>query len=134
MNDNACVNYEDILENFFYGHKYMRTHFNNYTPKTAWSVDPFGHSLSMPILLQKMGFEGLVINRIHFRDKIRRKLSKNLDFLWTPTEKTKLLTHVLSNHYTPYSGFVFSPPYEPQSEDSILKSFAFSAFSPKFGR
>jgi lysosomal alpha-mannosidase len=100
MHDNACPNYEDIIEDYYYGHRWLKRHFIR-MPKIGWHVDPFGHSASLPILLDKMGFMGLVINRIHHRDKRNRGDLNHLDFVWSPTPKTSLLTHILSDHYSP---------------------------------
>ena len=114
QNDNACVSYEDTIENYFYGHQFIFKNFGVF-PTVGWHIDSFGLSASMPILLQKMGFHGYVINRIDYQDKINRTKNKDLDFLWNPTDKTNLLTHIQPNHYSaPQPIYLFAmsdPPF-----------------------
>ena len=102
MNDNATASFEDIIENYYYGHRYLNRKFG-YIPKIGWSVDPFGHSSTMPILLNNMGYRGLVINRIPEMDKINRRLHQELDLFWKPTKKTSVLTHILAYHYNSFT-------------------------------
>ena len=35
MNDEACTNYEDIIENFAVGHKFVKEHFG-IKPRIGW--------------------------------------------------------------------------------------------------
>ena len=50
-----------------------------------------------------MGFEGLVINRIHYSIKQQLKASKQMEFFWTWDDAKRfeegILTHVLHTHY-----------------------------------
>lgn len=51
-------------------------------PKIGWQIDPFGHSREHASLVKQLGFDGLVIVRIDYRDKERRRSEKSLDFIW----------------------------------------------------
>jgi hypothetical protein len=130
MHDNACPNYEDIIEDYYYGHRWLKRHFTR-MPKIGWHVDPFGHSASLPILLDKMGFMGLVINRIHHRDKRNRGNLNHLDFVWSPTPKTSLLTHILSDHYSPPDSLNLAANMNPYVPRTIFTNF--SPFHQNFG-
>ena len=51
------------------GHEYLLKNFG-VQPRIAWQIDPFGHSATTPTIFALMGFEALVINRIHFAEKV----------------------------------------------------------------
>jgi lysosomal alpha-mannosidase len=55
-------------------------------PKIGWQIDPFGHSREHASLSKQFGFEGLVVGRIDYRDKKRRKAEKKLDFVWKSSD------------------------------------------------
>ena len=55
-------------------------------PKIGWQIDPFGHSREHASLLNQLGFQGLIIGRIDFRDKEKRRANGNLDFLWRASD------------------------------------------------
>jgi hypothetical protein len=55
-------------------------------PKIGWQIDPFGHSREHASLFKQFGFEGLVVGRIDYRDKKRRKAEKKLDFVWKSSD------------------------------------------------
>ena len=41
----------------------------------SWSIDPFGHSSAMAWASKELGFEGMVINRVH--REIKSSWNKN---------------------------------------------------------
>ena len=43
MQDEACVYYEDMLNNMMIGHEFVQREFG-VTPRVGWHIDPFGHS------------------------------------------------------------------------------------------
>ena len=50
-------------------------------PRTAWQIDPFGHSREQASLFAQMGFDGLFFSRIDYRDKEQRMASKELQVI-----------------------------------------------------
>lgn len=42
MNDEGTAYYDDIINQFTVGHRWVKAEFN-ITPKVAWSIDTFGH-------------------------------------------------------------------------------------------
>jgi hypothetical protein len=90
-------------------------------PKVAWQIDPFGHEGRIPKLYAEMGFDAIVINRVHHKIKAQMKVEKSLEFIWKPkssavptntykNESDGLMTHVLHTHYSAPQGFDFENP------------------------
>jgi alpha-mannosidase len=55
MTDEANVNIYGMVDQLIEGHEWLRTHLN-VTPKSSWSVDPFGHGGTFPYVL-KVGWK-----------------------------------------------------------------------------
>jgi hypothetical protein len=51
--DEACTYYDDIIENFVIGHRFLAETFGVF-PKSGWQVDPFGHSKTHAALMAQM--------------------------------------------------------------------------------
>jgi lysosomal alpha-mannosidase len=72
-------------------------------PKVGWQIDPFGHSREHASISKQLGFEGLVLGRIDYRDKSTRIEDKNLDFNWVTNpnfEDSTILTTMFPDFYT----------------------------------
>lgn len=78
-----------------------------------------------------MGFEGHVINRIHYQLKDQWKSSKHLEFIWRGSHslgsETEMFTHVLDSHYSFPSGYNFES--DAPITDSNIASRASSLVS-----
>nr|XP_018917576.1 PREDICTED: alpha-mannosidase 2 [Bemisia tabaci]XP_018917577.1 PREDICTED: alpha-mannosidase 2 [Bemisia tabaci] len=98
MNDEANSHYYSTLQQLTHGHQWLHDNLN-YTSKTSWQIDPFGHSPTQPFLLKKMFLEGVLIQRTHYIVKKYLAKYKSLEFRWTQawdnTETTGLLTHMM---------------------------------------
>ncbi|GLV40323.1 alpha-Mannosidase class II a [Carabus blaptoides fortunei] len=98
MNDEANAHWISILHQMNEGHQWLHRNLN-YTPKSSWSIDPFGQSPTMPFLLKKMGLENLLIQRIHYAVKKHLASQTQLEFnwkqLWDGSGKTDLFTHMM---------------------------------------
>ncbi|KAL6080566.1 Alpha-mannosidase 2 [Balamuthia mandrillaris] len=110
--DEANTNFDVLINQITEGHDYILKHFGDGArPRIAWQIDPFGHSSMTPTLASLVGFDALVINRIHFGLKERFKQTKHMEFVWqgSPTlgNHSEIFTHVLHTHYSAPEGFDF---------------------------
>ena len=100
--DEALPSLHAILEQYTIGHDWL---YNNFgiRPSVGWQIDATGHSDATPSLLGMMGYEALVVNRLHFRVKQQFKSEKHMEFFWKGANVGKdaspLLTHILAEHY-----------------------------------
>lgn len=78
------------------GHQWVKNNLG-LSPKSGWSIDPFGHGSTVPYLLKMSGISGTVIQRIHYAWKQWLAERQMGDFLWRqnwdPDGHTDLLTH-----------------------------------------
>lgn len=65
MTDEANVHVYAMVDQLIEGHQWLKDNLN-YTPTTGFSIDPFGHGSTLPYLLAASGFEGTIIQRIHY--------------------------------------------------------------------
>ncbi|XP_037033784.1 alpha-mannosidase 2 [Bradysia coprophila] len=83
MTDEANVHLYAMLDQLIEGHQWIKANLN-YTPVTGWSIDPFGHGSTVPYLLSAAGFEGTIIQRIHYAWKQWFAKHQYGDFMWEP--------------------------------------------------
>lgn len=83
MTDEANAHLYAMVDQLIEGHQWVKTNLN-VTPKSGWSIDPFGHGSTVPYLLAASGFEGTIIQRIHYAWKQWFAQHRYGDFLWTP--------------------------------------------------
>ena len=100
MADEACSNYQDLIDNERVGLQFLKETFNYY-PKTAWQVDPFGHSATYAKVMSEMGFENLVLCRIDEKEKNYRKSKGMMEFFWQPYEdSSQIFTYLCNTNYS----------------------------------
>ncbi|XP_059084472.1 alpha-mannosidase 2-like [Tigriopus californicus] len=81
MTDEANVHIFAMVDQLIEGQQWLKNTFN-VTPKSSWSVDPFGHGGTFPYVLQEAGVDGMVIMRIHYAWKEWFAREQQGDFLW----------------------------------------------------
>lgn len=112
QNDEALPTYTAIIDQMTLGHQYLLERFG-VRPTIAWQIDPFGHGGVTPQLFAEMGFDALVINRVHHRIKTMMKNDQALEFVWKfgntscDDNSCQLFTHTLHTHYAAVQGFDF---------------------------
>jgi hypothetical protein len=137
--DEALASHQGVLDQLEEGRAWLASTFG-YTPRVAWLVDSFGHSDLTPQLYKRMGYSGVVLNRVHHRVKQRFRQGQHLEFLWQgqrpwAVDAVKapaggggdralsltegIFAHVLPVHYAAPDGYDFersgeSPPPTPR--------------------
>lgn len=107
QNDEAASDTMLVINQVTAGHQYLLENFG-IQPRIGWQIDPFGHSSITPSLFKEMGFDAMVINRIHHQKKREFKSGKVMEFMWRGSSLgggTDMFTHVLHTHYSAPKGF-----------------------------
>ncbi|KAJ8309004.1 hypothetical protein KUTeg_013878 [Tegillarca granosa] len=98
MPDEASTHYYSVIDQLMEGHQWLMENLH-VKPKNSWSIDPFGHSGTMPYLWKISGLENMVIQRIHQANKGVLAKNKNLEFKWRqpwdPSGKWDINCHVM---------------------------------------
>ncbi|PRP78438.1 hypothetical protein PROFUN_13701 [Planoprotostelium fungivorum] len=107
MHDEATASVDAIINQMSDGHEWLRDHFD-VTPRIAWQIDAFGHSSLTPVLFSQMGYDYLVLNRIHHYLKDAYREEKQLQFIWEASpslkERHSMFSHILYDHYSTKAG------------------------------
>jgi len=99
--DEACSYYEDLIDNFIMGHRWLQDEFK-LDPNVGWQIDSFGHSATVAALMAQAGYDAFFFGRIDYQDWEKRRADKNLEVIWrteNPHNET-LLGRVLYVHYS----------------------------------
>lgn len=82
MTDEATSHIFAMVDQLIQGHQWLKNKVG-ITPKSGWSIDPFGHGATIPYLLKAAGFTGgTVIQRIHYAWKQWMADRQAGDFIW----------------------------------------------------
>jgi len=84
--DEACPNYEDMINNMLIGHNFLKKEFG-VKPRVGWHVDAFGHGATNARLFADFGFEAMFFARMDRTDKLSLEKVKGLEFIWRPHAK-----------------------------------------------
>ncbi len=94
--------YYAMIEQMIEGHEWLRANIDpSIRPTYGWSIDPFGYTPTMAYLLKQMGFEAMLIQRVHYSVKKHLSKTNQLEFNWrqhwsTPhSQDTSLFCHVM---------------------------------------
>ena len=81
VNDEATPFYNDIIDNIRLGHQFLFDEFN-IKPSSAFFLDSFGHNSGNAHIVSQMGFDSLVLGRMHIDYLELMKDKKLLEFNW----------------------------------------------------
>ncbi|CAG2173889.1 unnamed protein product, partial [Oppiella nova] len=90
MTDEGAAHYYDMIDQLIEGHQFLRTSVGlTESPINGWSIDPFGHGMTFPYILQKSGISNTLIQRTHFGWKQELASKQMLNFIWKQSFDTK---------------------------------------------
>ncbi|XP_077301599.1 alpha-Mannosidase class II b [Arctopsyche grandis] len=96
MPDEATTHIYALIDQFIEGHQWMKNNIGE-SPRSGWSIDPFGHGATVPYLLSRSGIEGAIIQRLHYAWKQWFAQHQWGDFVWMPSwassNPASILTH-----------------------------------------
>ena len=104
MNDEALPSYKEVLLQMRVGLDFLKQTFG-IRPNIGWQIDPFGHSAVTPAVLHKLGYDGLVGNRISQDFKNKMSQGEGYNFIWeghqvsAKKEESIIFTHIIQRHY-----------------------------------
>lgn len=98
--DEACSHYEDVIDNYFYGLRFLRKNFGT-TSQAAWQLDPFGHSKAFAFIAAKFGMGHIVLARLSASEREKRIREGSLQFRWVFPDGTSIVVHSI-RHYNAY--------------------------------
>lgn len=100
MSDEASTHYPSVIDQLIEGHQWVSENLHT-KPVNSWSIDPFGHSGTMPYLWKQAGMENMVIQRVHQAIKATLAAQKALEFNWRQYWDFKGSSDILC-HIMPY--------------------------------
>lgn len=104
MNDEALPSYKESMLQMRLGLDFLRDTFG-VRPNIGWQIDPFGSSALTVSVLNKLGYDALVENRISQNFKTKLSDKDGYNFYWEGhqvsknKEDTNLFTHIIQRHY-----------------------------------
>jgi alpha-mannosidase len=67
--DEACTNYDDIIDNFMSGHRFLKENVGISQPTVGWQVDSFGVSSGYARLVKDIGVDAMFFGRVDVEEK-----------------------------------------------------------------
>jgi hypothetical protein len=111
MNDEGVTTYFEEINQMSHGAAFLEKELGAHS-RSAWHIDPFGHSAATASLWSDVGFDGFVLNRIPQDTKSIWKAQKNLEFIWRPNKRNgnanDIWIHVLDTWYSSPSECAFN--------------------------
>ena len=102
MPDESSSHYYALIEQMIEGHEWLKANIDpSIRPSYGWSIDPFGYTPTVAYLLKQMGFDAMLIQRVHYHVKKYMAQNQRFEFNWRQswsTDKSKetdIFCHVM---------------------------------------
>ncbi|XP_037300756.1 lysosomal alpha-mannosidase isoform X2 [Manduca sexta] len=111
-NDEATPDYLQIIDQYTWGLRKLNDTLGPCgKPKAAWQIDTYGHSREQASLLAQMGYDGLFIGRVDYRERETMIEEDRMEFMWRGSDvlgkMSDIMSHTLFNLYNAPEGFCF---------------------------
>ncbi|KAM3955590.1 lysosomal alpha-mannosidase [Aphomia sociella] len=112
QNDEATVDYLQIIDQYTWGLRKLNDTLGVCgKPKAAWHIDSYGHTREQASLLAQMGYDGLFLGRVDYKEREAMIDEDRLEFMWRGSDvlgkMSDIMTHTLFNLYNAPVGFCF---------------------------
>jgi lysosomal alpha-mannosidase len=134
MHDEACVHFEDMIDQLTLGHQFLKNNFG-ILPKIGWQIDPFGHSSTNAIIDNLAGFEGIFFARMDFQDLQNRMNNKALEMNWYPSmslPNMSILTGYMYGGYCTPGVCLWDAGAAPVQDDPLLEDYNLDNIAQRF--
>ena len=109
--DEACPNYEDLINNVMIGHQFLENEFN-ITPRVGWNLEAYAHSNTNARLFAQLGMDAQFFSTVDpkLKDVYKAEDKHKLNFLWQPAsanfgQKYQILTSIIKDSHKFPGGF-----------------------------